>query len=103
KIVAAGLANNGGADDFAVVRYNANGSLDTTFDTDGKATFDLSLGSSDIATAVAVQPDGKIVVAGFSNDGSNEDFAVIRLTDLGLLDPTFNVIGISIFPVQNGN
>lgn len=52
--------------DFALARYNPDGSLDTGFDGDGVATTDF--GSTDIATAVAIQPaDGKIVVAGYSN------------------------------------
>jgi uncharacterized delta-60 repeat protein len=52
--------------DFALARYNPDGSLDTGFDGDGVATTDF--GSTDIGTAVAIQPaDGKIVVAGYSN------------------------------------
>ncbi|PYJ06952.1 MAG: hypothetical protein DMF06_17020, partial [Verrucomicrobia bacterium] len=103
KIVAAGFAINVGTDDFAVVRYNTDGSLDPTFDSDGKATFNIVPTFNDIATAVAIQPDGKIVVAGFSNNGSDEDFTVIRLTDVGALDPTFNAIGITTFPIQSNN
>ncbi|PYT00948.1 MAG: hypothetical protein DMF63_04585 [Acidobacteria bacterium] len=103
KIVAAGFATTFGTDDFAVVRYNADGSPDTTFDADGKATFNISPTFDDIATSVAVQPDGNIIVGGFSNNGSDDDFTVIRLTDAGALDPTFNVIGISTFPVQSGD
>src|SRR6185369_10627899 len=82
KIVAAGLAVTG-ADDIAVVRYNTDGSLDTTFDGDGKATFSILVGFNDIANAVAIQPDGKIVLAGSTNNGSDDDFAVIRLNPNG--------------------
>ena len=78
KIVAAGVAL-AGDDEIAVVRYNTDGSLDTTFDADGKATFSILAGFNDIANAVAIQPDGKIVLAGSTNNGSNDDFAVIRL------------------------
>ena len=69
KIVVAGLASNGTGGDAAVWRLkpdggdgSLNGALDTTFDTDGVATFDSS--DEDHATAVAVQPDGNIVAAG---------------------------------------
>ncbi|MBI4770572.1 MAG: hypothetical protein HY784_09250 [Chloroflexi bacterium] len=71
KIVVAGQSDG----DFALARYNANGSLDTTFSTDGKVT--TAIGSYDTGNALALQPDGKIVVAGQS-DG---DFAVARYLD----------------------
>lgn len=83
RIVAAGVC---GAD-FAVVRYLANGALDTTFSDDGLTTTSMSSGD-DIARAVALQPDGKIVVAGSSSVGS-ENFAVVRFLADGNLDPAF--------------
>ncbi|MDZ8140820.1 MAG: DUF4347 domain-containing protein, partial [Nostoc sp. DedQUE04] len=84
KILVAGVSNN----DFALVRYNSDGSIDTTFDNDGKVSTDLGLGllTLDIAYGLVQQPDGKIIVAG--TDGT--DFAVVRYlvdevpTDLGL-------------------
>ncbi len=79
KIVAAGLASDGGINsDFAVVRYNTDGSLDSTFGTGGKETTTIT-GGSDSAYALGIQSDGKIVAAGSANDGShNVDFAVVR-------------------------
>ena len=75
--MAAGFSNNGSNDDFALVRYNTGGSLDTSFDTDGKVT--TAIGSSnDYALSIAIQSDGKIVAGGSSNNGSNDDFAIIR-------------------------
>jgi uncharacterized delta-60 repeat protein len=78
-IVAAGLTNQpttGG--DFALAVYTSDGSLDTDFGTDGRVTTDFG-SSSDLAQGVAVQADGKIVVAGVSDQGSNSnDFAVAR-------------------------
>jgi uncharacterized delta-60 repeat protein len=65
KIVVAGYSSNGLNQDFAVVRYNTDGSLDPTFDGDGKVTTPIS-NSTDIAYAVALQPDGKIVAAGYT-------------------------------------
>ena len=56
---------NGSNDDFALVRYNTDGSLDTTFDGDGKVTTDIGSGH-DRAFSVAIQSDGKIVAAGYS-------------------------------------
>ncbi len=63
KIVVAGGTYNGSNDDFALARYNADGSLDTTFDVDGKLTTDFA-SLSDSVSSIALQSDGKIVVAG---------------------------------------
>jgi uncharacterized delta-60 repeat protein len=73
--------------DFAVARLNPNGSFDTAFSGDGKQIIDF--GYHDMATAVALQPDGKIVVAGFSGS-SNPDFVLARLNANGTLDTSFN-------------
>ncbi len=90
KIVVAGNASDGSAD-FAVVRYNQDGSLDLTFDGDGKVTTPVFVGS-DGAQSVAIQPDGKIVLAGFAN--GIYDFALVRYNPNGSLDPTFDGDGI---------
>ncbi len=87
KIVAVGTTSGAGGGDFAAARFNTNGSLDPTFDTDGKWTFDFS-GGYDIAQAAAVQPDGKIVIAGRGNP--NSDFAMTRLGADGTPDPSFD-------------
>lgn len=74
KIVAAGQAGG----DFALVRYNTNGSLDTAFGTGGRITTDLA-GGSDGAAGVVIQADGKILLAGFStHPDSGSDFALAR-------------------------
>src|SRR4051794_36465011 len=65
KIVVSGLSNNGSDNDFAVVRYNPDGSLDSSFGGDGVVTTAVGSGD-DQARAVALQPDGKIVAAGYS-------------------------------------
>jgi uncharacterized delta-60 repeat protein len=90
KIVVAGYIYKVGGDDFALARYNANGSLDTTFDGDGKVTTDFGV-SLDRAYSVAIQSDGKIVVAGESYNGSKWlDFALTRYNANGSLDTTFD-------------
>jgi uncharacterized delta-60 repeat protein len=73
---------------FAVRRLNADGSPDSNFGEGGAATVKFS-DRSDSAFAVAVQTDGKIVVAGRSSGQSNADFAVARLDANGVLDTTF--------------
>ena len=102
KIVTAGYASNGVSQDFAVVRYNASGSLDTSFDVDGKVTTSLGIGD-DIANSVAVQSDGKIVAAGYSYNGSKNDFAVVRYNTNGTLDTSFNGSGKVTTPIGSGD
>jgi serralysin len=79
KILAAGLAVFSGTVDFALARYNTNGSLDTTFSGDGKVTTDFA-GMDDVAFAVAIQANGRIVAAGRVNNSGNYDFGLARYT-----------------------
>jgi uncharacterized delta-60 repeat protein len=89
KIVVAGYSNYNGSYDFALARYNPDGSMDTTFNYDGMLTTDF--GGSDGAYALALQPDGQIVVAGDSNAGSSSyNFAVARYNANGSLDTSFD-------------
>jgi uncharacterized delta-60 repeat protein len=74
---------------FALARYNPNGSLDPTFSGDGKQT--TNFGRFDGAGAMAIQPDGKIVAAGGALDG---DFGLARYKPNGALDPTFSGDGM---------
>jgi uncharacterized delta-60 repeat protein len=90
KILAAGVARFASGADFAIVRYLPNGSLDPTFDGDGKVISDL--GGDEVGRAVAVQADGKIVVAGERRTLST-DFAIARYNADGSLDSTFGQNG----------
>jgi uncharacterized delta-60 repeat protein len=89
KLVAAGWRIDGaGPTEFAVVRYNADGSLDTTFDGDGIAT--TAVGSGDAAAnALIRQADGTLVAAGFASNGTDEDFALVRYNADGSIDGAF--------------
>ncbi|WP_300329058.1 DUF4347 domain-containing protein, partial [Accumulibacter sp.] len=102
KYVVVGRSSNGANDDFAIARYNSNGTLDTTFSGDGKTT--VAIGSGlDQAFAVALQSDGKIVVAGNSYNGTDTDFAVLRLNTDGSLDTTFSGDGKVTTDLALGN
>lgn len=94
KIVVVGYRD--GAIDFTsdhlVTRFNADGSLDTTFSGDGYFTL-TGVGQYGSAQAVAIQSDGKIVVAGGAGDGNSTAF-IFRLEPDGDLDPTFSADGI---------
>ena len=92
KLVAGGYATysrTNGRDRFALARYNADGTLDTTFSSDGKLTTDFTR-RNDVVLDLELQPDGRIVAVGLSSaDGSNSSFALARYTGDGTLDVSF--------------
>src|SRR5204862_2991570 len=90
RIDVAGSTNRAGSFDFAIARYNGDGSFDSTFDYDGKATTSLT-GGDDRGRGIVLQSDGKIVVAGTADSGtSSADFALVRYNADGTLDTTFS-------------
>ena len=91
KIVVAGTSyasDNISGDDFALARYNTDGSLDTTFSGDGKVTTDF--GGDDGGNSVVMQADGKILVVGSTYNGSSSDIALARYNTDGTLDTNFS-------------
>ena len=87
KLLVAGSSFNGTDFDYAIVRYNTNGTLDTSFSGDGKLTTDF--GGNHIGESVTLQSDGKILVTGRSWNGGSYDFAVARYNNDGTLDTSF--------------
>ena len=90
KIVVAGFSDDGSKDSIALFRYNTDGSLDTTFG-GGDGIVTTSLGTiQDRGVSIAIQPDGNIVVGGFTIVSSgNYDLALLRYDTNGDLDPSF--------------
>jgi uncharacterized delta-60 repeat protein len=83
KLVLAGRCSNGSNDDFCIARLHLDGSLDLSFDGpsgfgNGVILFPMGTGA-DVARALAIQPDGKIVLAGVCDNDSNRDFCIARL------------------------
>jgi uncharacterized delta-60 repeat protein len=77
--------------DFAVLRYNTDGSPDNSFDGDGMVITDMGgAGVTDRARCVSLQPDGKILVAGNTEPSSGADFAIARYNTDGSLDNSFD-------------
>jgi uncharacterized delta-60 repeat protein len=110
KILAVGDADYGGVSgrtttdnfDIALARYNPSGTLDTTFGSGGKVTTAISTTPSttvswkndyDTARAVAIEPDGKILVAGTTYTASGLKFVLLRYNTNGVLDDTFGPVG----------
>ena len=98
KIIVAGET---GFSDFALVRYNTNGSLDASFGSFGQVITPIGTGK-DVANDLAIQPDGKIVVAGYSKNSTDEDFALVRYNSDGSLDVSFDTDGIVITDFNPG-
>lgn len=93
RILVVGRIKNGSTYDFAVVRFNTDGSLDTSFGSGGKVTTAVGI-SNEAAQSVALQNDGKIVVAGYGVGGIwAEDFALARYHLDGTLDTSFGING----------
>jgi uncharacterized delta-60 repeat protein len=90
KIVVSGITTHSSAEgaNFALVRYNSNGSLDTSFGGGGKVSTDFSF-SGDNAHAMALQSDGKIILGG----QSSLNFALARYQNNGSLDSSFGTGG----------
>jgi uncharacterized delta-60 repeat protein len=105
KIIVAGYTFGGSTtrDDFAVVRYNSDGSLDTSFGQGGLVSTNFSGASIDDAYAVRIQTDGKIVLAGTSNASGNYDFALARYNADGSLDASFGTGGLLRTDFAGGN
>ena len=92
KILAVGSTYNGNNLDVALVRYNPDGTLDTSFDGDGKLTFSFG-NSDDISTDVILQQDGKIIVSGYSLISNRPHHAIARINPNGSFDTAFNGSG----------
>ena len=79
---------------FAIARYMRDGSLDYSFGSKGKVITDIDSGR---ANAIAIQPDGKIIVAGYTlnynNSGFPVDIAVVRYQSNGTPDSSFGING----------
>lgn len=102
KIVVFGSVKNGNDYDFALARYNTDGSLDTTFDIDGRVTTGFGAGRDEIYSA-ALLPDGRLIATGYAHNGNNLDFALVKYNNDGSLDTSFGNSGKVTTSIGNGN
>jgi uncharacterized delta-60 repeat protein len=89
--------------DFGVLRFNSDGTPDLTFGTGGVATVNFNGTSLDQVNALVLQPDGKVVLAGFTDAVSVYDFALTRLDANGHLDTSFGTGGIVMTDFGGGS
>jgi uncharacterized delta-60 repeat protein len=91
KIVVLGQTSGTFTGDFALVRYNSDGSIDTNFGSNGIVITDV--GSFDLAKSIVIQTDGKIVIGGDSSVTVNTDFVLVRYNPDGSIDNSFGAGG----------
>ncbi len=102
KIVVTGYTQNGTAVDVLTMRYNSNGTRDSTFGINGVVTYD-SGNKDDYGRSVGIQADGKIVVAARSSDASTSVAVILRYNGDGTLDSTFGTNGVVAYEGGHGN
>ncbi len=93
KVIVAGYCQEGTRYDFCLARFTVGGRLDSSFGSGGKIATDVTA-SSDFARALAIQPDGKIVVVGQCGNSTFGNFCVVRYHSHGALDNSFSGNGI---------
>lgn len=108
KVFVAGFSQNNEFDDFGadfvLIKYNEDGSLATDFGTNGMVVTDINNLSSDVATDLVIQNDGKILVAGRTHAGGayeNYGLVVVRYNSDGTLDDTFGSQGKAVIPINS--
>jgi uncharacterized delta-60 repeat protein len=102
-IVVSGWAASGSNGDFALARYTSSGALDSTFGTNGEAVSPFAGFTSAFAQGLAVQSDGKLVLAGYAYNGSSNEFALARYTQAGVLANSFGTSGVTVTPFTGFN
>ena len=93
RIVLAGYSTTTQDHDFSLAGYSSNGMLDSSFGNGGLVATDFGGATDEIAYAMTMQSDGKLVVAGRTGEYPQNDFAVARYSSDGQLDQTFGVGG----------
>ncbi|WP_437956268.1 hypothetical protein WME76_33185 [Sorangium sp. So ce119] len=102
RILVAGHVESGGESDAVVARLLADGQPDTAFGTGGQRVIAVP-GSSERAAALALLADGRVLVAGASNQNGDADFQVRRLLEDGADDPSFGAGGVVTAPITSGD
>lgn len=95
------IGNTSLRDCWAIVRFLADGTLDSTFGEGGRVVTTMGAGKQE-AFGVALQPDGKVVVVGSAQPGTDYDFAVARYLPDGSLDASFGSAGKVITTLSSG-
>jgi uncharacterized delta-60 repeat protein len=92
KIVAAGSAYVGNFSAFALARYNTDGTFDTAFANNGKVIFPVGASYAE-PLSLLIEPNGKLIATGYSYNGSDYEFTLMRLNADGTADQSFGIAG----------
>ena len=103
KIIQVGQTYNFISTEYGVARLLANGAPDPTFGTNGRVSLPVEGTSNDYCRAVALLPDGKILIGGQYNLNADDDWALMRLTPAGALDNSFGTGGVQKIRVSDKN
>lgn len=95
RIYAVGSSISNDVEQYAIAAIKADGTMENAFSGDGKLVFDVDAGQ-DVATAIAIQSDDKLLVAGYTGIGFEKEFCVVRFKSDGSLDNSFSGDGIAI-------
>jgi uncharacterized delta-60 repeat protein len=101
-VVGGSYKNEGTPHQFALARYNANGSLDSTFGNAGKVVTFIGAGDA-FATALVIQSNGRIVLTGYSETTQDHDFTLAGYTSNGTPDSTFGNAGLMTTDFSGGS
>lgn len=96
KLLVVGTAHSGEHNRVALARYNSDGSPDMTFDGDGRAFAGVDGYQYSNGEALALQPDGKLITAGWVSDENPRGFLLARFNGDGTLDTTFGTGGVTV-------
>lgn len=102
KLVMAGYGFGSSNDDFLLVRLNTDGTLDTSFDSDGILFIDFN-GGKDKAASILQQDDGKLIISGVSEQNGIDQLVMARIELSGMLDTSFDDDGLLIMASDLGN
>jgi uncharacterized delta-60 repeat protein len=104
KIVVTGYTTPDGQDfDFLVMRFNSNGTLDNNFGNKGVVKTSIADYTQEVGRAIAIQPDGTLIIAGYAMLGSDNDIVLMRYKQNGSLDNTFSGDGKVMTSVGQSN
>jgi uncharacterized delta-60 repeat protein len=102
NIVVTGYTKTDAGFEVLTARYDANGSLDNSFGTDGIVRYDGGHGNAG-ARGIVIQADGNIVVSGSNSNGTDLDVILLRYNSDGSLDPGFGTAGVVVYDSGTGN
>lgn len=97
KILLAGSTTRAGQTDLLLLRFTPQGALDPFFAAGGVTLYDGPSQGADCGNALALQPDGNILVAGFTTGPRGQDILLLRYTGSGKLDSSFGQAGVVLF------